>query len=166
MLVACSFPRAELTRLSYVLEKHDAAFAAQVAVLNENRARCEAVSAYLTGVRVSLGLEQSDRAAVTRMQKLLKNPHRVLREVSDHATIAFRRMYRQRNLVLHWGKTDAVALRASLRTAAPLVGAGLDRIIHAYYVDGLNPLELVARARLALSTVGTRGGVSPTSLLG
>jgi hypothetical protein len=41
-----------------------------------------------------------------------------------------RRLYRQRNLVLHWGRMNAVGLRAALRTAAPLVGAGMDRIAH------------------------------------
>jgi hypothetical protein len=166
MLVACSFPRAELTTLSYALEKKDAAFAAQVAGVTENRDRCEIVSTTLSAGPVSLALGLSDRAAGARMQKLIRNPHAVLSDVTDHAAVAFRRMYRQRNLVLHWGKTDAVALRASLRTAAPLVGAGLDRIIHAYYVDHLSPLQLVARARVALSTVGTLGGTSPTGLLG
>jgi hypothetical protein len=166
MLVACSFPRAELTRLSYALEKNDTAFAAQVAAVTENRSRCEIVSAALRTGPLTAAIGLSDRAAAARMQKLLRNPHAVLSDVTDHAAVAFRRMYRQRNLVLHWGKTDAVGLRASLRTAAPLVGAGLDRIIHAYYVDHLSPLQLVARARIALSTVGTAGGTSPTSLLG
>lgn len=166
MLVACSFPRAELTRLSYVLEKKDTAFAAQVASITENRRRCEMMSAVLSTSPLNAALGPSDLAAAARMKKLLKNPQAVLRDVTDHAGTAFRRMYRQRNLVLHWGKTDAVALRASLRTAAPLVGAGLDRIIHAYYVDHLSPLQLVARAKLALTTVGTSGGSSPTSLLG
>lgn len=166
MLVACSFPRAELTALSYALEKRDPTFAPQVAHVTENRSRCEIVATTLTGAGVSPALGLSDRAAAIRMQKLIRNPHAVLGDVCDHAEIAFRRMYRQRNLVLHWGKTDAVALRASLRTAAPLVGAGLDRIIHAYYVDHLRPLQLVARAKVALSTVGTLGGPTPTQLLG
>jgi hypothetical protein len=166
MLAACSFPRAELTALSYVLEKKDASFAIQLAHVPENRLRCEIVATALAGPAVSPALGPSDRAAAIRIQKLLKNPHGVLGDVCDHAAIAFRRLYRQRNLVLHWGKTDAVALRASLRTAAPLVGAGLDRIIHAYYVDHLSPLQLVARARVALLTVGTSGGPTPTQLLG
>lgn len=163
MLVACSFPRAELTTLSYALQKVNPAFADGVA---ENRARCDLVAEALASGPVHTGLNRSDRAAAVRMQKLLKHPHDALADVCEHATVAFRRLYRQRNLVLHWGKTDAVALRASLRTAAPLVGAGLDRIIHAYYVDKLRPLQLVARAKLAMATVGTTTGPSCTDLLG
>jgi|SRR5579871_294690 len=79
---------------------------------------------------------------------------------------AFLRLYRQRNLVLHGGKTDGVALRASLRTAAPLVGAGMDRIAHAWYVDGLSPLELAARARISLDTVGSADSRKCVDLLG
>ena len=55
-------------------------------------------------------------------------------------------------MVLHWGKTDAVGLRASLRTAAPLVGAGMDRVAHAWFVEKTSPLELAARARVRLET--------------
>jgi hypothetical protein len=166
MLVACSFPRAELTTLSYALEKFDAGFASRVAGITENRVRCDHVAATLSGEPVNSEFGLSDRAAALRIQKLLRSPHAVLADVCQHAAMAFRRVYRQRNLVLHWGRTDAVALRACLRTAAPLVGAGLDRIIHAYYVDRLNPLQLVARARIALSTIGTTGGPSCTELLG
>ena len=72
---------------------------------------------------------------------------------------AFRRLYRQR------GRTDGVALQASLRTAAPLVGVGIDRIIHAHYVDGLSSLQLVARAKVSLATVGTKSGPACTRLL-
>ena len=75
------------------------------------------------------------------------------------------RLYRQRNMVLHGARMDAVALRASLRTAAPLVGAGIDRIIHAHYVGKVAPLPLTARAQIALATIGTEGGPRITTLL-
>ena len=100
------------------------------------------------------------------MSELARDSHRVLSDVQEHVATAFRRLYRQRNLVLHWGKTDGVALRASLRTTAPLVGAGIDRIIHAHYVDALSPLQLVARAKMALATVGTTNGPRCIELLG
>lgn len=166
MLVACSFPRAELTRLSYVLSRRDEALGRRLVEVAENRERCRLVAASLIENPPFLGsLPPSDRAAVARMQELLAEPHNVLEVVAEHASVAIRRLYRQRNLVLHWGKTDAVALRASLRTAAPLVGAGIDRIIHAHYVDGLSPLQLVARAKSALATVGMAGGPHCTDLL-
>ena len=167
MLVACSFPRAELTVLSYKLETLDNGLAAALQGVVENRDRGEIVARVLAlqPPPTFPGASRSDRAAIARMIELLRNPSAVLSVVQEQSTIAFRRLYRQRNLVLHWGKTDAVALRASLRTAAPLVGAGIDRIIHAFYVDNLWPLQLVARAKIALGTVGSTTGPSCTTLL-
>lgn len=167
MLVACSFPRAELTALSYEFERRDSSLAAALASLRENRERCAMVADALGAGRAELALlSRSEKAAVMRMTKLVADAHRVLSDVQEYAAIALRRLYRQRNLVLHWGKTDGVALRASLRTTAPLVGAGIDRIIHAHYVDRLTPLQLVARAKMGLATVGTSKGPGCTDILG
>ncbi|GAB3285782.1 hypothetical protein GCM10027456_81410 [Kineosporia babensis] len=68
----------------------------------------------------------------------------------------FRRLYRQRNLIIHAGQLTSCALRGSLRTAAPLVGAGVDTAVRAATIDGVPPLELAARAeiRLAAAAVG------------
>lgn len=156
MLVACSFPRAELTALSYSLPRVDSALETKLDGVTENRDRCAVIAEALTRnpQQTFETARLSDQAAVARMAKLLRNPQHVLAVIQEQSAVAFRRLYRQRNLVLHWGKTDAVALRANLRTAAPLVGAGIDRIIHAFYVDRLSPLELVARAKVALATVG------------
>lgn len=152
-LVACSFPRAELTVLSYVLEKTDSGLKAILAQCNENRDRASAVArAILNGQTLSVP-DPSDQAALSRMEKLLNSPRKSLDDIKTHAADAFARLYRQRNLVLHWGKTNGVALRASLRTAAPLVGAGMDRIAHGWYVQRIRPIELAARARVSLATV-------------
>lgn len=167
MLVACSYPRAELTHLSYVLERRDPGMAVLLAPIQENRDRCSVVADALTrGTAQVALLQRPDVAAAVRMADLVRDPHRVLGDVQEHVATAFRRLYRQRNLVLHWGKMDGVALRASLRTAAPLVGAGIDRVIHAHYVDGLSPLQLVARAKMALATVGMTNGPRCTEMLG
>ena len=167
VLVACSLPRAELTVLSYTLARSDPAVADLLRGIDENRQRCDCVADALVAQTInSRDLAPSDRAGAARILEVLTDPHHVLSVVHDYAAIAFRRLYRQRNLVLHAGKTDAVALRASLRTAAPLVGAGIDRIIHASYVNSLSPLQLVAQAKLALATVGASGGPRCTDLLG
>jgi hypothetical protein len=165
----CSSPvpfRVELTRLSYAIPHHDPGISSLNGIL-ENRERCQMLLKMLEAGRVDLtALRPSDRAAASRMLELLRDPHRILEDIRGHATSAFRRLYRQRNFVLHWGKTDGVALRASLRTAAPLVGAGIDRIVHADYVDRLSPLQLVARAKTALATVGSPAGPACAELLG
>jgi hypothetical protein len=164
-LVACSFPRAELTPLSYKAEKGGGDIGRRLSSCTSNRDRAR-LMAQLIDEGESLPLTNaSDIAALTRVRKLLAHPHGVLRDIENHIRSTFRRLYRQRNLVLHWGTTDAVALRASLRTTAHLVGAGMDRITHASFVDGVEPLELAARARWRLDTVGTRG-TSCVDLLG
>ena len=165
-LVACSFPRAELTVLSYVLEKADPSLSPLLAQAKENRDRAAIVARVIhAGQALSLA-KASDRAAAARMQKLLRQPRKTLEDIKAHVTDAFARLYRQRNLVLHWGKTDAIALRASLRTAAPLVGAGMDRIAHGWYVNNVRPIELAARARVSLATVPDNDIGACVSLLG
>lgn len=63
------------------------------------------------------------------------------------------------------GATQGVALDASLRTAAPLLGAGLDRIVHASRTEGLEPLALAARAEVALQLVDSETGLATVDLL-
>ena len=165
-LVACSYPRAELTALSYDVSRTDRGFAARLEGVPENRRRCDIVAeALLTGTLVANRLGGSVSAAATRTLEMLRHPRKTLALVQEHASNALRRLYRQRNMVLHGARMDAVALRASLRTAAPLVGAGIDRIIHAHYVGNVAPLPLTARAQIALATIGTDGGPRITTLL-
>jgi hypothetical protein len=73
------------------------------------------------------------------MADLVQNPRPVLGDVVGAFRIALRRLCRARNIILHGGATQGVALEASLRTAAPLVGPGLDRIVHAAYAEDLDP---------------------------
>lgn len=71
-------------------------------------------------------------------------------------------------LIVRGGMTEAVGSGAALRLAAPLVGAGLDRVAHAALVSGLSPLELAARARVRLETLrppSTAGGSGVIDLL-
>lgn len=110
--------------------------------------------------------DHSDQAAYQRLKKLLGDPYGTLKEIEGYTTTAFRRLYRQRNLVLHGGVTNGVSLRASLRTVTPLVGAGMDRIAHAWYVDKLSPVELAARARISLDIIGAPQGRNAVDLLG
>lgn len=99
------------------------------------------------------------------MADLVNDPRPVLGDVARAFRIAMRRLYRTRNIILHGGATQGVALEASLRTAAPLIGAGLDRIVHAAYVEGLEPLDLAARADVALKLVNGETCLSIVDLL-
>ena len=165
-LVACSFPRAELTTLAYAHQlKATDTLATSLTAAPTNRDRAALVAeAIRTGAPLQLESD-SHRLAEQRLQNLLTRPRTVLLDIEQHAKQALRRLYRQRNLVLHWGRMNAVGLRAALRTAAPLVGAGMDRIAHAWFTANTNPLELAARARLRLDVLGSADGCLPVDLL-
>ena len=101
-----------------------------------------------------------------RMKEVLSAPQETLTTIKHHVQDSLARLYRQRNLILHAGRTHAVALRSTLRAATPLVGAGLDRICHARFVDGVPPIHLAGRARTALTTVAPGDAAGCVSLLG
>jgi len=75
------------------------------------------------------------------------------------------RLYRQRNLVVHGGQVHGIALAAALRTAAPLVGAGLDRVTHAFLTQNTPPLQLAAQAQMEVARTGSPGAPSLTAML-
>jgi hypothetical protein len=87
------------------------------------------------------------------MKDLLADRHNVLGRVSRYLEVSLRRLYRCRNIVLHGGSTCGVALPATLRVSAPLVGAALDRLSHADLTSGITPLALATRAEIALKLV-------------
>ncbi|GAA2504434.1 hypothetical protein [Winogradskya humida] len=165
-LVACSWPRAELTALSYrhkPPKPDDLSLA--LADAQSNAERCDVLVGVLSTPDQPVLTRASDVAARQRMANLVMSPHRELADVQRVYSGVMRRLYRQRNIVAHGGTTAAVALEAALRTAAPLVGAGLDRLVHASLTQGLEPLELAARAENSLALVGDPLGRGVTRLL-
>lgn len=111
-------------------------------------------------------LDPADVAALNRMCELVARPRPTLGRVNASLRGALRRLYRQRNIVLHGGSTRSVALRASLRTAGPLVGAALDRVAHGYAACDVAPLVLAGRAQLAVRVVDDPDGWGLHELLG
>lgn len=152
-LVTASWPRAELTTLSHNLRNPPDRLARALAAEESNIKRCRILSNWIsTGQRFSVaGIENS--VAMERMIELHSNPRPTLGRVNGYMRGTMRRLYRQRNIVLHGGSTQSVALRATLRTAAPLVGAVLDRITHGFIVGHQDPLESASRAQVAISVV-------------
>ncbi len=190
-LAACSWPRAELTSLAHAHHRspsatsHAGHFAqaqapstsspapaadkAEVARLisqaGSNKDRCDLVVEHFRAGHVLHLSKASDATAQERVLGLLANQRNTLHEVQDQINHAFRRMYRNRNMVVHGGATNAATLEVALRTSAPLVGAVLDRIAHAQLVENVSPLELSARALISLDTVHLAEGPSLTELL-
>jgi hypothetical protein len=165
-LVAASFPRAELTMLAYTYANiAKDALAGELRVAGSNLERSTLLGSAIQTDPGPNFHSRSDQLAVRRIRALLADPHAVMNDVNTHARTALRRLYRHRNLVLHWGRTNAICLRAALRTAAPLVGAGIDRIAHAWFTDKTEPLDLAARASLGLELVGKPGGPDAIRIL-
>ncbi|TDC58980.1 hypothetical protein E1200_32670 [Actinomadura sp. GC306] len=155
-LVAAGWCRAELTALSHRAEivHADARLRAELERAGKvNRARVEVLLRWLRSGAAPPALAPADLAALNRMRGLTERPHATLGRVNGYLRGALRRLYRQRNIVLHGGSTRSVALRASLRTAGPLVGAALDRIAHGYASCDVSALHLASRAQLALRVV-------------
>ncbi|XVU23891.1 hypothetical protein ACQPZJ_42705 [Actinoplanes sp. CA-054009] len=169
-ILACSWPRAELTALAYRHQPGSPdALARTLATCGTNRKRAAAVAGALAaGSTLDLAKRfrrDADIAAEHRMRRVVADPRGELATAATTFRIALRRLYRTRNIVLHGGSTRGVAVKATLRIAAPLVGAGLDRITHASLVEGLHPLALAARAEVGLRLVGGETGLTVADLL-
>lgn len=169
MLVACSFPRAELTPLTYAYEReNDDKLSDDITSATLNRERCALLGTAFEDGALPLSFQHpSDQAAAERIREIVADPQTVLKRVSGYVEEAMRRLYRQRNLVLHAGITDSVAMDSTLRTVPPLVGAGFDRLVHdALDTGSSEPLRLVARGQAELSLCGKAGGTKSWELLG
>ncbi|HET8598268.1 MAG TPA: integrase [Castellaniella sp.] len=164
-LVTCSFPRAELTALSYRAQQHHPDHCADLAEASTNRERCHILASMMIDQRLPQMPRISDQAAVDRLTKLFRDPGPELLTIREAIGESFHRLYRQRNLILHGARLDSVALTASLRTAAKLAGAGMDRITHGHYVQHRRPRELVARANLAIALVSRESPLACVDLL-
>jgi len=165
-IITCSFPRAELTTLASAHEEATTdvlAEALKEAQSNLQRARIMANA--LSRGDLVVGRGPHDDAACDRMSELLSDPKQTLQRVRDYVTICLNRLYRQRNLMLHGGRVAGAGRLEALATAPTLVGAGLDRIAHAWFAEMTPPVELAARAELNLELVGSPAGRHPTELL-
>lgn len=157
-IVTCSWPRAELTTLSYAHTSGNDALGAQLAAAGDNLERSRLVAdAIRAGNQLVLGAD-GHVAAAARLDEALRTPSKVMSTIRDYVATALRRLYRQRNLTLHGGLVSGAGRTATLLTVPALVGAGLDRIVHAYFVEGLSPIELAARAELRLALLEAAGG--------
>lgn len=154
-IVAGSFPRAELTRLAWLHETAASDALASSLAGKSNLERSELVAMHLTsGGRLSVSDDQ-DVASELRMLAVLAAPQAVLKRVQSYVDGTLSRLYRHRNLIMHAGLVSGDGRQSVLRSAAPLVGAGFDRIAHAWFVEKTNPIQLAARAENNIALLGT-----------
>lgn len=166
-IVACSYVRAELTKLAAVYEQESSDELGQaIADSSENRGRCRLLLKSILDPSETIEFRDSSHAAaLMRIERILQEPKAELTEIRERAQRAFRRLYRHRNLLLHGGLSGAVGVDRSLTAVAPILGAGLDRLAHAWLVEDLEPLDLAARARVGIELLGSGDGASLIDLL-
>jgi hypothetical protein len=166
-IVACAYVRAELTRMADQRSRgRRDTLARRLNGAPSATGRADIMLAALVGGEdMRITNDQSEIAAAARLTALLSDPAETLRDIETAVGESFRRLYRHRNSVMHGGQIEGVALRATVRAVAPLVGAGIDRVVHAWLNEGLDPLELTARAGLRIATAGTPAGRPLPNLL-
>jgi len=91
--------------------------------------------------------DATDRAAVTRIQRLEADPYEEMKRVRNYMRASFRRLYYQRNFVMHAAKFDSVSIAATSRVSPLLVAAAIDQMVNGLFAKvASQPLELAARA--------------------
>jgi hypothetical protein len=165
-VVTCSWPRAELTTLSYRHKPPTSdAISDALRTCQSNMERSEVIARALAAGTPLVLKSPADVAAAERMKAVLGAPYPQLCDVRCIIQGVLRRLYRQRNIVVHGGNTAAIALDSALRTAAPLIGAGIDRLVHAQLINQVDPLDLAARAENSLALAGDPLGPALPKLL-
>jgi hypothetical protein len=165
-IATCSFARRELSSLAWHrIKTVKDEYSRELRRLGGTRDQALAV-ADLLRAGDTLGLsDPQDRAAEARMLEVVQAPSDTLTTVRRYINDSVRRLYRQRNLVMHGGRTEAVALRASLRAAAPLVGAAFDVVAHQWYENEREPLRVAAQAGIAFEILRGPGPHDVTRLI-
>ncbi|GAA1546738.1 hypothetical protein GCM10009827_078640 [Dactylosporangium maewongense] len=163
-IVACDFPRAELTWLAHArLDKSqtDQSVIDAVHPSSTVTERVQRLERALADGAAAMFVRPTDNAGLTRIRDLLANPADGLRKIHTSVTEALRRLYMQRNLVMHAGSLASVTRRATLRSAPTLASAGVDRLVMAASFAGVTPLHLAARAETELKLLPAGAPLQP-----
>ncbi|TMR37393.1 hypothetical protein [Actinomadura geliboluensis] len=159
-ILTCSYPRAELLSLVRAWERNgDDATADQLRTRTTRAARIDlVVSALSSGQPVPERVSRADPVSAARAIAMLNHAPTILERAREYLCSAVRRLYNQRNLIMHSGSAASVSMAATLRTAPTLVAAGIDRIVHATFdPDATSGVALAARAEAELRLLGTPG---------
>jgi hypothetical protein len=165
-IVTADWPRCEFTWLAnapFVEAKTDPKLQK---ILQGRRVQAKALaleSALRNGQLVSYDRPR-DLAALHRLEGLIVDPGGALAQIRKGIVAALRRLYVQRNLVMHAGSFRSVTRATTLRTVPTLVAAGMDRLVNAAD-QGVRPLMLAARAQLELELLSSGGRGRPLCAL-
>lgn len=158
-VLAADYVRAELTLIANRLKELDGPVAE--GLRDEGRPFTRRLDHLLEAIgerRPLPAMSDEDHSAVERVRTIFDEPEAVIGRIRGYFKDALRRLFQQRNLLLHGGRFDSVALSATMRTVPPLVGAGLDRLVHAAVgTEPTEPLALAARAENEIALLGSDG---------
>ena len=160
-IVAADWPRSEFTWLANAPFVPDATDSSLHDVLraggkNSVNRKVAALERAIQQGRTVAYERPRDVAALHRLENLVANPGTTLEQVRTGILSALRRLYVQRNLVMHAGSFRSVARATTLRTVPALAAAGMDRMVHAAD-GGVTPLMLAARAKVELNLLKSGG---------
>lgn len=165
-IVACSFPRHEAFALIWRARKERTPELAEAISDGSTFEQMLRVMEELAkGVTPSFTLG-ADIAAANRLRLMQMSSVESMKRVRNYIKAAFRRLYYQRNFIMHAAKFDSVSLPMTTRVSPKLVAAGIDQIVSAS--NGrhtVSPLDLAARAALELEVIGKPGAKHLASLL-
>jgi len=155
-IVACSFPRDEIHTLARKWRRNG-----NGALHDDLRRHWKSYfinAAFVAGIAANgdPGFDDAaDSAAVIRVQSALASPQIQVATIRDYLDSAFRRLYYQRNYIMHAAKFDSVSLVRATEMSPVLVAAGLEQIINAQTQGHwVSPGSLAARARNEISLLG------------
>jgi hypothetical protein len=158
LIIAASLMRAEFTWLAktYTAKNSDQA-ARELAECQTNLERAKLFQK-LAFTRPTLELKNAtDNLALQRVRPALYNPQQEIINITEILSREFTRLYRKRNMIVHGGQIRGANLHSISETLTPLVGAGIDRIVHAELNFGVPPIQLSAIAEARV------GYLSPTT---
>lgn len=147
LIVAASMVRAELSWLSQTyVDTHDDAIAEEMRNCEKNIDRARLFQTYVLAAPEIDLYKPVDKLALERIRPALLDPRQEVEKISGILTREFTRLYRKRNMIVHSGHTQKSNLHSISETLAPLIGAGIDRVVHVGLSYGVPPIELSAVA--------------------
>lgn len=165
LIVATSMLRAEFSWLSRsYANAHTSPEAQEMRECAENIDRAQLFQKHVQSAP-PLALDPVDSLALDRVRPALSNPRGEVEKITGILTREFTRLYRKRNMIVHGGQIHEGSLHSLSETLAPLIGAGVDRVVHVGLKFDVPPIELSAVAESRLHYLTPSIPTSPGNLL-
>jgi len=166
LIVAVSMIRAELTRLALkYIDSHDDSFADQLSACAENIDRARLMAMRLSEASACVMKDTVDNLAVDRILSVVINPRTEIEKMRSILTREFTRLYRKRNMTVHGGHITGANLHSVSELLSPLIGAGIDRVVHVGLKFDVTPIQMSATAEARMSYLVPASKDNPGNLL-